>query len=569
MEFEAARGLEAVQPFLDRARELHEHAPAVSLACLSWAARTARELGVPPGGERWAQALDARIATDEAALHGVELQPACTSFAEQLMANASGADFPGNSDLNVAQAFYAASLVLEASRQYARDGAQTDEALAEREMFARCRAQDIRRCAALARSRQLDAAQGTSTPRAQPALAPAPGAGAGVGLLEFVPTDHELAVGQSAVYSTADGLYTTAEVIGVHRDADEAYYTIRVDGNDRGTVGSRLGSLRPRMAAATEPPTACEASNCHSQPVATAAAPAAHAMAPGPHGISIGPHSAGSAPAHWPHGGAHDHLSPIPNAHAPATLAAPRPGEAPAEVREPIPGALPPSADAAVTRGVAKPLSAAAMRSRARGQQGTTGDAPATGDAPGGEWPTANAGLAAGHPASPAPAREEGYHRPPPLVAVAPLSPAGLGTSHLPPSPFGGAPQPHFPAAAHLPASVSSAPSSRAPNAPLACAHSLPPTGLDAMLPSCPAATMGAAGHVPHAPMLSPSPGASVPEPAACNGGGTGSSSLSDIYAVFDAQSEARSAVGAIAFSDRERAIAHLQKALVLLAQIR
>lgn len=41
---------------------------------------------------------------------------------------------------------------------------------------------------------------------------------------------------------------------------------------------------------------------------------------------------------------------------------------------------------------------------------------------------------------------------------------------------------------------------------------------------------------------------------------------LARIYAIFDAQSEARSAASAIEFNDRERAIAHLQKALVLLA---
>lgn len=39
-----------------------------------------------------------------------------------------------------------------------------------------------------------------------------------------------------------------------------------------------------------------------------------------------------------------------------------------------------------------------------------------------------------------------------------------------------------------------------------------------------------------------------------------------NIYAVFDAQSEAKLAVSAIGFSDKERAVAHLRKALALLA---
>lgn len=219
--------LEALRTFMERAAELREREPAVAYTCRLWVAHSARELSLNAEAQGWLKHLHAELAAEHAQLPpNVDLRAASESFATRLLGAAAASDRPGCAEMRVAQAWYVASVVLDACKQFG----PLPEHLADRQLYARARFQDIKRCASVA--------QHAPAPHAAPSAPEARHT-------PHAPTAQQYSCGDGVLHTQPDGACVPATVVGVHLDDGEPYYTIKyADGVERGTVATRLAPLR-------------------------------------------------------------------------------------------------------------------------------------------------------------------------------------------------------------------------------------------------------------------------------------------------------------------------------------
>jgi hypothetical protein len=385
-----------------------------------------------------------------------------------------------------------------------------------------------------------------------------------------VPAAGELAVGEHSTYRGSDGVFSPVTVVTVHRDdPPEVYYTILVDGVERGTVASRLGSLRQRAPAAAPP----------AEPAISAEADSALAMQ------TIEPAHDEDAGADAQRALPHDAPVAVPQAIGAAGIAA----RARARARQGGPQLRATPAHSEALNGAGKAPHAAWNSLSAAPAPGPPAHAAAhaataaRSSAEASAWPELSIGwggpMAHGDagsyslPSHPSPAWATSAAAAQPLQNFAAAPPAcpqpvgshGAGSYEVPLVPRATAPAPTLPTALGAGALAQAQLQDHG-------AHGIAPNGYCAQV-SLPATSLPSApvshGYSSVIPQGAPAIGA--PQAARMLGEARSTPAprdLAHIYAIFDAQSEARFAASAIEFSDRERAIAHLRKALILLAKL-